>query len=198
MTPEQFEIRARKCSTRQDLEQLKRNALSAGNRNFAQIAHNLLEELFSVRTRRGGGATPSKVTFKGKVQNFYSGKDGFIWLVDQFGLHKNTLYTEYQEFRIKHKSSGFRLAKSPKNLFPAGSESVGNPGHFAPLVNGWYVTTILNHVDKFYLLKQLGYLANLNYPADWNFEIQGGTEALAELQKDVAIAEKLLQELLEL
>jgi hypothetical protein len=196
MSPEQFEQRARSCRTRQDLEQLKANALSGGRKDFAEVAHRLLDELFPVHTRKGGGATPSAVTFKGKSQRFLSGKEGYVWLVDQFGLYKRSIFAEYEDFHRKRKSSGCRLAQTPDGLFPAGSSRAGTASNYAAIVGGWYVDANLNHVGKFALLLQLGYLAKLQYPTDWNFEIEGSTEDLAERQKAVIRAEEILHELL--
>lgn len=196
MTPEQFEQRSRSCRTRQDLEQLKANALSRGRKDFAQIAHDLLDELFPVRTRKSGGATPSTVTFKGKSQSFSSGKDGYVWLVEQFGVHQKTLFAEYEDFHRKRKSGGCHLAQAPKGLFPIDSNRAETTSNYAAVVGGWYVDANLNHVGKFALLLQLGYLAKLHYPTDWNFEIEGSTEDLANRQKAVVRAEKILQELL--
>ena len=196
MTPEQFEQRARSCRTRQDLEQLKANALSRGRKDFAQIAHDLLSELFPASTRRSGGATPSTVTFRGKIESFASGKEGYVWLVDQFGLHQKNLFTEYEAFHRKRKSSGCRLARSPEGLFPAGSARAHVASNYAAVVGGWYVDANLNHVGKFALLIQLGHLAQMQYPTDWNFEIDGSTEDLEQRQKAVVKAEELLQELL--
>lgn len=196
MTPEQFEQRARSCRTRQELEQLKANAMSRDRKDFAQIAHDLLRERFPASTRKGGGATPSTVTFRGRAESFPSGKEGYVWLVDQFGLHQKNLFTEYEAFHRKRKSSGCRLARSPEGLFPAGSARAEMASNYAEVVGSWYVDTNLNHAGKFALLLQLSYLAKMQYSADWNFEIEGSTEELEERQKAVVKAEELLQELL--
>ena len=198
MTPEQFEQRARSCGKRDDLEQLKANALSRGRKDLAQIAHDLLNELFPVRTRKGGGATPSTVTFKGRVQAFPSGKDGYVWLVDQFGLNQTNLFAEYKALHKERKSSSCRLAQTPVQLFPAGSARADVASNYVAVVGGWYVDANLNHVGKFALLLQLGHLAKLSYPTDWNFEIDGSTEELEERQKALARAEEMLQEWLAL
>jgi hypothetical protein len=182
--------------TPEQIEQLKKNALASGRKDFAEIAHNLIDELFPIRTRKGGGATPSTVTFKGKTQRFLSGKEGYVWLVDQFGLHQRGIFAEYEEFHRKRKSSGCRLAQTPEGLFPAGSSRLETASNYAAVVGGWCVDANLNHVGKFALLLQLGDLARLKYPDDWDFEAEGSTEDLAERQKAVVRAEEMLQELL--
>jgi hypothetical protein len=125
-----------------------------------------------------------------------SGKEGYVWLVDQFGLYKKRLFAEYEDFHRKRKSSGCRLAQTPQGLFPIGSNRSETARNYAAVVGGWYVDANLNHVGKFAVLLQLGYLADLKYPVDWNFEIQDSTEDLAERQKAVIKAEEMLQELL--
>lgn len=196
MTPEEFESRARSCKTRQDLEQLKSNALAKNKIEFAKIAQDLLNERFPIVSKKSGGATPSTVTFLGKRQEFSSGKDGYVWLVDQFGLYHKNLFTDYANFHKQRKSRGSHLAKKPKDLFPVESNRADNKNNYAAVVGGWYVDINLNHAGKFELLLQLGYLSKLEYPTDWNFEITGSTEELVARQQGVVWAEKVLQELL--
>ena len=196
MTPEQFEVVARRCKNRDELEQLAKNALSRSRPDLAEFAHRLADELFPIRAPKRTGPTPSTVTFKGLTEHFGTGKDGYIWLVDQFGLNQSSIYEEYQDFHIRRKSRGSRIARTPRELFPAGSLRAANSSHYAKIVGGWYVDTNLNHVGKFTLLFQLGCIARLEFETDWNFKIQGSTEELADRQRAVVQAREILQELL--
>ncbi len=89
-----------------------------------------------------------------------------------------------------------RFAPNPEALFPPGSNRAGNPAYYTKVVDSWYADTNLNHNDKFSALLQLGYLAKVEYPAEWTFEVQGGTTELREHQRAVVRAEELLNELL--
>jgi hypothetical protein len=196
MTPEQFESRALACNSREEVENLKANALARGWPDLAEIAQRVLSENFPVKVRKGGGATPSHATFKGKSASFDSGKDGYVWLVNQFGLYNPSLFAEYEDFHRKRESAGCRLARAPEALFPEGSNRSATASNYAAVSVGWYVDANLNHAGKFALLLQLGYLARLEYPTEWNLQVEGSIEELADRQRVVLRARELLAELL--
>jgi hypothetical protein len=196
MTPQQFEATARRCKDRGELEQLAKNALARSRPDFAELARDLADELFPVKVSKRKGATPSTVTFKGKTERFDTGKEGYVWLVDQFGLNHPNIYEEYQEFHTRRKTGGSRIAQRPQDLFPEGSKRAATTSNYSKIVRGWYVDTNLNHEGKFSLLLQLSYLARLEFQTDWDFQIQGSTEELAERQSAVVRAREILRELL--
>ena len=71
-----FERRARNPSLdRADLEMLRANALAKGNREFAAIAAEVLNERFPGTAKKSGGATPTTAVFLGRTEHFASGKD---------------------------------------------------------------------------------------------------------------------------
>lgn len=95
-------------------------------------------------------------------------------------------------------SGGSRIARRPQDLYPEGSKRAATSSNFSKIVGGWYVDTNLNHEGKFSLLLQLNYLARLEFQTDWDFQIQGSTEELADRQRAVVRAREILQELLAL
>jgi len=198
MTPEQFEAVARRCKNRGELEELAKNALARSRSDLAELARELADELFPVKISKRTGPTPSTVIFKGLTERFDTGKEGYVWLVDQFGLNQPSIYEEYQDFHSRRKSGGSRIARRPQDLYPEGSKRAATSSNFSKIVGGWYVDTNLNHEGKFSLLLQLNYLARLEFQTDWDFQIQGSTEELADRQRAVVRAREILQELLAL
>ena len=196
MTPEQFEAVARRCKDRGELEQLAKNALARSRPDFAELARELADERFPAKVSKRTGPTPSTVVFKGLIERFKTGKEGYVWLVDQFGLDHPSIYEEYQDFHSRRKSGGSRIARGPQDLFPQGSKRAASSSNYSKIIGGWYVDTNLNHEGKFSLLLQLSYLARLEFQTDWDFQIQGSTEELAERQRAVVRAREILQELL--
>jgi hypothetical protein len=198
MTPAQFELVARRCKDRGELEQLAMNALARSRPDFAEVARDLADELFPVKVSKRTGPTPSVVTFKNLTVRFETGKDGYVWLVDQFGLNDPSIFAEYQAFHSKRNSGAPRIARSPQDLFPKGSKRSATKSNYSKVTGGWYLDANLNHEGKFSLLLQLSYIARLEFQSDWDFQIQGSTEELAEKQEAVVRARQILQELLAL
>ena len=202
MDSERFEQLARSpARTRADLESMKANALSRGETELAHIAEEILRERFPIRTKVPSGRTPTTAIFRGHKEQFESGKDAYLWLVQEFKIYRPTIFDEYEALHVRAKSAGRRYARSPESLFPAGSPRAGNPSYYAKLGEGWYADINANHQNKFSALVQLGHLANLEFPRDWNFRVEGGTQELADQQKHQAIilkAQEMLDELLKL
>jgi hypothetical protein len=182
--------------TREELEAMKMNALAKGHIDLARIAEDVLRERFPARRKKSGAATPTRVRFRGRTETFPTGKDAYLWLIDQFRLHRSTIFDDYTALHQRAASAGRRFARTPDGLFPSGSTRAGNPVYYTKVEAGWYADINLNHNDKFSTLLQLAYLAGLEYPADWTFEVEGGTTELLEHQKAVIKAEELLNELL--
>lgn len=202
MDPTRFEQLARSpARTRDDLERMKANALSKGETELAHIAEEILRERFPIRTRVPSGRTPTTAIFRGHREQFDSGKDAYLWLVQEFRLYRPTIFDEYEALHARAKSAGRRYARTPESLFPPGSPRAGNPAYQAKLGGGWYADINANHQNKFSALVQLGHLAGLEFLRDWNFRVEGGTQELADQQKQqgmISIAQKMLDELLQL
>lgn len=186
--------------TRAELETMKGNALAKGQVEFAKIAAEILAERFSPITRRGGGRTPTTATFRSRSGDFESGKDAYVWLVQQFFKYRNDALEKYSDLhrRAGTRSKGCRFARNPNDLFPENSIRRGNSAHYVALPSGWYADTNLNHKDKFATLIQLSYVCDLEYGIDWDFRVTGATEELLEHQETIIRAREMLDELLAL
>ncbi|PNG50280.1 MULTISPECIES: hypothetical protein [unclassified Variovorax] len=194
----QFEARARNPSlTREELESLKANALAKGNKEFAAIAAEVLDERFPMAKHKSAGATPTTATINGRVEQSVSGKDAYIWLVERLRDHRPGLLSVYLQRKSHYFKRGGRayFAKSVEALFPQGSALAATPGTWVELQEGWFANVNLNHAQKFAILLRLAAIAGLRYPDDWDFKVTGATESLSEKQASAALSEALLHEL---
>ena len=184
--------------TREDLENMKENALAKGNPEFAAIANEVLLRRFPIKSRRSGGATPTTGAFRGRSEEFDSGKDAYLWLVDQFCRYRLDALNRYVALHTKAgvRSKGCRFATNENDLFPEGSRRRGDRAFYSMVSNGWFADTNLNHSDKFATLMQLSYVCGLQYEVDWEFRVRGATEQLLEHQQAIVSARKALDELL--
>lgn len=184
--------------TREELENMKKNALANGKPEFAAIANEVLLQRFPVMGRRSGGATPITGTFRGRSEEFASGKDAYLWLVEQCCRYRSDTLDKYVALHAKAgaRSKGCRFATNEIDLFAEGSRRRGDPAFYSRVSNGWFADTNLNHTDKFATLMQLSYACGLQYEVDWNFRVTGATEQLLEHQEAIISARKALDELL--
>ena len=115
-----FERRARNPSlSREELETLKGNALVKGNREFASITQEVLNERFPATSKKGGGTTPTTAVFLARAEDFPSGRDAYLWLIQRFREH----YPNLLECQGRWHQRAFRgvrrmyFAKSKEALF---------------------------------------------------------------------------------
>lgn len=193
-----FERRARNPSlSREELETLKVNALAKGNREFASIAEEVLIERFPATSKKGGGATPTTAVFLGRNEDFPSGRDAYLWLIQRFREHHPNLLESQERWHQRAFRSVKRkyFAKSPEALFAPGSKLASQNGNYAELTEGWFANANLNHQQKFDILLRLAGICQLQYPDQWDFQVAGATRDLAEFQKQVKLGQALLKEL---
>ncbi len=188
----QFEQRVRDpLRTCEELQNMKKNALAKGNREFAKIADEVLCERFPAKTKRGG-STPTIATFGSESRSFDTGKDAYVWLIEQFYRHQkdvlDILIAQPRKNKICH------FAKNPDDLFPENSPHRGNSSHYVGLSCGWYAYTNLNHKDKFKELLSLSYVCKLEYGSNWELMVEGATDALLERQKGTKWAQEWLKD----
>ncbi len=193
------EQRARALAKRADLEQLKANALATGESEAAHLINEILVERFpAVLAKQGAGRTPTTATVKARREDFDSGKDAYLWLVEQFRGHRPTVLAEYQALpqRSGGLSRGSRFARTSSELFPEGSPRASDTSYYAELSGGWFADTNINHKDKFTALMKLAHICGLEYPVDWDFRPTGGTKELVDHQAVVVSVRALLTEML--
>jgi hypothetical protein len=181
-----------------ELITMKANAQAKGRDDLVQVVDEVLRDRNKVKAKKSGGKTPTTARFRHNTEAFDSGKDAYLWLIDQFWRFHPSLFDEYEMLhsRAGTQSKGRRVARNPKDLFPTDSTRQGNPSFYAVVGPKWYADVNLNHDDKFATLIQLSHLCELKYEKDWDFKVFGATEQLIEHQRSVARARRLLDELL--
>lgn len=196
MNTTQFERLARDPQrTRAELENMKANALAKGQAELANIANEVLRERFSVGARQRSGSTPTTAVFRSRTENFGSGKEAYLWLVEQFCSYRPDALERYTAAYKQPgaASKGCRFAKDPSALVPDNSSRKGDPSYFARIAGGWCADTNLSHKDKFAALLQLSSICGLEYNHDWEFQVSGATVELLDAQRDVATSKRLWQ-----
>jgi len=199
MDIQEFERRARDPRrTRAELENMRANAAAKGAVEYAHIADEVLRERFPIKAKSGGGPTPTTATFQGRGEHFDSGKEAYLWLVEQLCHYKPDALEAYVALNRRGRAhvKGVRFSREADELFPRGSSRRGNPAYYAKLSNGWYADTNPSHKDKFAALMQLSHVCGLEYERAWDFRVSGATAELLEHQGAVIHARKLLDELL--
>lgn len=201
MDIERFETIAKvPTRTKDDLIQMRTNALSKGEREFAAIAEEVLNERFPTwqKLKKSSGPTPTTANFKSESRDFDTGKDAYIWLVEKFQSFMPSLLSNQDKWHERAFKGVTRryFARQPEELFPTNSSLAYKSGNFERVSGGWYVNTNLKHEQKFEILLRLAVVCRLSYPADWDFKVTGGTLSLAEKQKAIIESERLLDELL--
>ena len=195
MTPERFEQMLREpMRTRSDLEVMQRNALCKGEGALARLAAEVLAERFPSGATQRKGPTPTTAVLLGKSEDFATGKDAYVWLLEQFTRYRNTICEEYEALQLKDVKSAKRVARRPSQLFPPGSNRADNSANYSALSNGWVADTNLNHQDKFSVLIRFAYLVRLEYPTQWEFRVEGSTTQLRDQQEMVIRGNELLRE----
>ena len=198
MDTAEFEKRTRASAlNREQLETLKENALAKGNREFATIAAEVLLERFPTATKKSGGATPTTAVCGEKTEDFPSGKEAYLWLIQRLRDHRPHLLESQDQWHMRAFEGVTRryFATSPHQLFPKGSAQSAKANNFSLLPGGWYANVNLNHRQKFDILLRLAAICRLEYPNDWDFRVTGATVELAEKQKMVVLGQRLLDKL---
>ena len=195
MTPERFEQMLRQPSrTRVELEVMHQNAVSKGEIALARLAAEVLAERFPAATTQRRGPTPTTAVLLGRSEDFATGKDAYVWLLEQLIRYRTAVCEEYEVLQQKDSKSAKRVARSPRELFPLGSSRADDSANYSALSNGWFADTNLNHQDKFSVLIRFAYLAGLAYPTEWEFRVEGATTELRQQQEMVIRANELLRE----
>ena len=136
--------------------------------------------------------------FKARREDFDSGKDAYLWLVERFRDYRPIVLAAYQALPQQSGSStrGSRFARAASGLFPEGSTRAGNTAYFAELSGGWFADTNISHMDKFTALMKLSHICGLEYSSDWEFRPTRGTKELADHQAVVVSVRATLAELM--
>ena len=196
---------ANPASTRQELEQLLKQALAANQRELAFDIKDAIEERFPVAAAVNRGATETMATFGPDARRFATAKEAYIWLVERFIGVKPEVFTDIRRETTGYVALGRRkkegksirnyFARSPQALFRNTPRLAEDHNNSVQLQNGWFANTNLNNREKFEALVRFGWLVGLRCGKDWDWEVLDPSDALRESKQRMAIADELFIEL---
>lgn len=202
MTPERFKKFVLDPSrSRQDVEQMMRNANAKGESEFAGIAKDALDIRFpgwDEVSQRTSGARTTTAYFRGSTEKrFDTGKEAYVWLLGRFINVKPRLFESINwetVFVAKGRKRNY-FGKDLKAMFHGSPHLAEDRNNYARLTNGWYANTNLNNAQKFDILCRFAAVAKLNYETDWRWDVDDPSEELRAHEERMALAERHLNEL---
>ncbi len=197
---------ANPASTRAELEQLRREALAANERELAFDISDVIDEKFPNASSSGRGATPTTAIFRSTKKQFPTAKEAYVWLVDRFTGVRPDVFTDVRwdttgyiaigrHRNEKGRPSRNYFARSAEQLFRDSPWLATNQSNYAKLQNGWFVNVNLNNREKFDILCRFGWVVGLKGGRDWDWEVSEPSEGLEDRKERIALAEKLFAEL---
>lgn len=201
VTPERFRTLVRDPSrTRQDIEQMMRNAIAKGESELAHIAKEVLDSRFpgwdTVR-HRASGARPTTTYFRKTKRRFDTSKEGYVWLLERFISVKPKLFETINwetVFVAKGRKRNY-FGKDLKAMFHGSPHLADDRNNYVRLSNGWYANTNLNNAQKFDILGRFAAIAKLEYEEDWRWDVDDPSDELKAHEERRALAKRLLDEL---
>lgn len=185
--------------TKEDLMKILENTRSRGSAEHVAAVMEQLNSRFpgweGKRPSRRGGATPNWPRFQSERASFETAKDGYIWLVEKL-LKKGREVLSQDGTKLASAGLGTILARTPEELFPGSPHLSSDNSKYVRLSNGWVANVNLNNAQKFAALLRLGALAGAVFPTDWDWEVSGATELLANKQAAAIEAKRVWDELL--
>lgn len=194
--------------TRQELEQMLKDALSDNERELAYEIKDVLDERFTdwnAPAHSRGGATETIATFRSTAKHFPTAKEAYVWLVNCFIGVKPEVFTNIRWETTGYVAVGQRrnsegairnyFARNPQKLFYKSPWLAENHNNYVRLQNGWYANSNLSNAEKFDILVRFGWVVELKCGHDWDWEVLDPSEGLRDRQERIALGERLSAEL---
>lgn len=167
--------------TREEIEQMRRNALDKGEIELAHIAKIALDERFpgwDRVKRKASGATPTLASFRDKQESFPTAKEAYVWLMGCFIQGKPEIL-ENEDWQLEFFAKGRAVnyfAQDLKSLFHHSPHLADDPNNYTRLGKGWFADLNLSNAQKFQILCRFAALAEYRFEKDWNWQVQDGKE----------------------
>jgi hypothetical protein len=145
-------------------------------------------------------ATPSTARFRDVHKEFSTGREAYIWLVENIVSARPAIFSvpSSKKLAIILGNSRKYFAHNLETLFESSPHLMAEQSTFARLSNGWVASVILSNAQKFGILLRLAALAELSYPQDWEWTVQGATGLLADKKAASDMADRLREEVSQL
>lgn len=164
--------------TKEELLQMRSNAIAAGQPEFARLAEEILHHRYSgwnVARSKRSGATPTTVSFKSDERSFQSAKEAYVWLIERFlRFHPEPFLNLNWEtaFIAKGQKRNY-FGRDPKTMFHESPHLAADLNNWTRLSNGWVVNLNLSNAQKLDILMKFAAVAKLSLQ-DWRWHVQGG------------------------
>jgi len=134
------------------------------------------------------GKTPNTAKFRGMERQFATARDGYIWFVERFLSCSPGVYVDPYSESVKAAMGKFAkyFALDLETLFESSPSLITGQSTFARLSNGWFASVNLSNVQKFDILLHMAVMAQLSFPKDWDWVVQGATAPLVSKQTTAA------------
>jgi hypothetical protein len=141
-------------------------------------------------------ATPSTARFRDIHKEFATGREAYIWLVENIISARPATFRDPTSKALKIILGNSRkyFAHNLETLFRDSPYLMAEKSTFARLTNGWVASVNLSNAQKFDILLRLSALARLAYPQDWEWTVHGATALLADKQAASDMADRLRDE----
>jgi hypothetical protein len=178
------------------LQALRENAARSGGEEYASIVDEVLARRFPPTRVTAGSGTPTTVTFLSAVNHFDTGKEAYLWLIEQLRRARPDLLENYETSKSRKENAGSRFSTRKSAILPKDSKRLAKLDDYAtPISDGWYADVNLDHDQKFSILVRLAGLCGLQFGKDWDFAVTGATRDLAEHQRIQLQVHEILKEL---
>ena len=168
--------------TKDELVQIRANAVAAGNVEFARIAQDALDNRFpgwnSVRSKRSG-ATPTTVSFRGDERRYPTAKEAYVWLIERFIQTYPEPFVKLNweaKFFAKGRKRNY-FGRDPRKMFHGSPHLASDKNNYIQLSNGWVVNLNLSNEQKFEILAKFAAVAKLQLGQEWKWQIEGGIDS---------------------
>lgn len=161
--------------TREEIEQMWRNALNKGETELAGLAKQHLHERYPPKKPRTGGATPTLASFREEEKWFPTAKEAYVWLIGRFIEDKPDIL-ESEEWKTDFVAKGRAVnyfAQDLKSLFLHSPHLADDPNMYSRLGRGWFVDLNLSNDQKFDILTRFSAVAEYKFREDWNWRVEG-------------------------
>ena len=138
-------------------------------------------------------AKSSTARFRDIQEQFASGREAYIWLVEKFISSKPATFKgdpSSNALKAILGNSQKYFANNVETLFHDAPHCIAQKSMFARLTNGWVASVILSNAQKFDILLRFAAVAQLSYPQDWDWTVQGASALLVNKQAALEMAEK--------
>lgn len=194
---------AHPASTRDELEQLLKQALAENERELAAEIRDVIDERFTDFSVARHGAT---AVFRSVERSFPTAKEAYIWLVNHFVAQRPEVFTDLRWETTGYVALGHRrtedggtirnyFGRSPQRLFRHSPWLADDESKFVRLTNEWYANVNLSNREKFEILLRFGWVVGLKCGVDWDWNPFDPSDDLEEFRVRVALGNKLIAEL---